>query len=684
MNDVEEQTLRRKLAEAEQRIAELERRSVLEPRGGTMESPIDAIPPAISAMLSDVLVGIWHWDLTTNVVRWSESVELLFGLQPGEFAGTYEAYEALVPAEDKPAVARAIEHALETHDNLAIDHRVITPNGERWITGRGKTTRDSHGKPTEMLGIVADITHRKRIEEQLAQAEGRMRAFADASFEGIVFSENGVILDSNAALATMFGYLPGELRGVSVSQLVAPEDMNLVRDHQSSHFAGAYQHRGRRKDGSTVMVEVRGRLVTYQGRQVRMTSLRDVTERIRLEEERSLLEQQLRQAQKMEAIGQLAGGLAHDFNNILMVVLGNLSLATVDLKAGGSPEAILHSLVEAEQCAKRAQLLTSQLLAYSRGQPHQPQLVDLNDTVDELLPLVTRLVPEDIKVSTIKSARPTTALIDPGQLQQIIMNLVVNARDAMPQGGSLSLETDTVNLAMGESPLHMAACGRFVRLTVRDDGCGIAPDVKSRVFEPFFTTKSRGKGTGLGLAVVYGIVNQAEGYVGIESEPGKGTTVELLLPAREVSAEHPKLQTSDPTSVASKGDGELILVCEDDGQVRDVVSRILRDAGYEVLTACDGHQAMDLIAHSPNIDLLITDVIMPDMDGKQLSLAVRKDHPGLHTLYCSGYASNVLSDRGELEESEYFLAKPFSSDVLLSRVGEILATVRSEQAPSAV
>ncbi len=620
-------------------------------------------------------VGAWQWDVRTGTVLWSDGVAEMFGVHPDGFDGSYERYLEFIHPEDRPRLEAAIERALSNDVPFQVEHRVRLQDGSiRWLVGRGNVLRDRDGNPVRMAGIVADITERKQAEERLRESEERFRVFSQSSFEALAFGHRGRVVDANDACLTLLGYRADELIGQEITKFVAPEDLELVASKMRSGFDKPYEHRALRKDGTVVHVEASGRSVFYRGLECRMTALRDITERKRMEAEQERLEAQLRQAQRIEAVGELAGGIAHDFNNILTAILGNVELALDRVRDRTDSESnqLLGELQEIQLSAKRAAELTGQLLAFSRRQVSQPRVLDLNTVLLQMQRMLRRLITEEIQLRVDVATDLRRVRADPGQWEQVIMNLVVNSRDAMPDGGTITLATANVMAppaGVGESGGDDVT--PHVALTVRDTGQGMDEDTMDRVFEPFFTTKGPGQGTGLGMAVVYGIVRQSGGQIRVQSTPGVGTDVEILLPASELeSAGLPGRRVKPPARTGS----EIVLVCEDDPTVRRLAITVLERAGYQVLAAQGGRDALRVAAEwSRPIELLLTDVIMPDMNGKSLAQALRKLHPGLKTLYCSGYPEDVISHRGVLEAGVEFLEKPFSTRELLNRVRQILS-----------
>lgn len=394
----------------------------------------------------------------------------------------------------------------------------------------------------------------------------------------------------------------------------------------------------------------------------------DITERKRAEETRAKLEDQLRHAQKMESIGRLAGGVAHDFNNMLTVIQGYCALMQDQIPAG---DPLLADLNQIRRASERASTLTRQLLAFSRQQVLAPTVLDLNELVANLQKMLGRLIGEDITLSTVLQPGLWSIIADPGQMEQVIMNLVVNARDAMPTGGQIILETDNVYIDANYAQTHLEVpIGPCVLLVITDTGHGMDKPTLARIFEPFFTTKEQGKGTGLGLATVYGIVKQSGGHITVYSEPGQGTTFKIYLPATESPATP---LTPPPTQPAARAGTETILLVEDDEMVRHLVQRELQAKGYTVMEASSGDKALALVKrHKGEIDLLLTDVVMPQMSGRELAEQLKELYPQIKVLFISGYTSDSVVRRGLLTAEIEFLPKPFSLGKLASKIREVL------------
>ena len=510
--------------------------------------------------------------------------------------------------------------------------------------------------------LEAEVEVRKRAEETLR----RLASIVESSEDAIISSDlEGVIRSWNQAATTVFGYGREEAIGRHACFL-APADR---RENVLEHLARARRGEGEKlevaalaKDGRRIDVAVTVSPVRDQGGEVKAVSaiIRDLTEMKKLEE-------QVRQSQKLEAIGALAGGVAHDFNNILNVILGYGELA-LDRVAPDQP--VHRHITHIREAAERAAGLTRQLLAFSRRQVLEPKVLDLNVLVSRLEKMLRRLIGEDINLRTMLAPELGRVKADPTQLEQVIMNLVVNARDAMPKGGDLTLSTADVELDEAYVRHHPPVqAGSYVMVAVSDSGVGIPPEVQSHIFEPFFTTKEKGKGTGLGLSTVYGIVRQSNGHVWVYSEVGKGTTFKVYLPRSLESAE----KKTAPLPMAVLHGTETVLLVEDAEGLRDVAREFLEDSGYTVLSASNGHEALQLAGqHAEGISVLVTDVIMPGMSGEELAKRLVQAKPSLKVIYASGYTADAISHHGVLAEGAILLEKPYTKERLLRKIREVL------------
>ena len=388
---------------------------------------------------------------------------------------------------------------------------------------------------------------------------------------------------------------------------------------------------------------------------------------------RSRLEQQFRQAQKMEAVGRLAGGVAHDFNNLLTVITGYAELL---LAGSGLEPAQRTALDEIQRAAERGGALTHQLLAFSRGHPFTPRMVQLNALIVQMEKMLSRLIGEDVELITVAAAEPSTVRTDPGQLEQVVMNLVVNARDAMPGGGKLIVETANAEVAQNYAgPNVDLKPGSYVVLSISDTGMGMDPETITHLFEPFFTTKAPGKGTGLGLATAYGIVKQSGGAISVYSEPGRGTTVKIYLPSAVAKA---AVDAADRKPAAALRGSETILVLEDEARVRKLICEVLTGRGYRVLEAVRGDEAIRIVTeHHGRIHLLLADVVLPEMSGPQVLEQIRARYPHVKVLFMSGYTDEAMAHHGILDSGAPFLQKPFLPEALARKVREVLAAQAS-------
>ncbi|MEW6377111.1 MAG: ATP-binding protein [Thermodesulfobacteriota bacterium] len=523
--------------------------------------------------------------------------------------------------------------------------------------------------------LQLEITERSRVEEALKQSEEKYRMLIENIQDGVFVIQDAKMQFVNEAFARMVGYTVEEVIGMDFRQLVAPEDLEMVSSRYVRRQAGEYvpneyEFRMLHKDSITrVIVNMNLGLINYHGRIASMGTVKDITERKRAEEERSSLQEQLRQSQKMEAIGQLASGVAHDFNNLLTIITGytDLLLSSIDPDNPLYPDTI-----EIKNAAKKAESLTRQLLAFSRRQVFQPKILDLNSFVSNMNKILQRLIGEHIELIPVLSKDPNKIKVDPGQIEQVIVNLVVNARDAMPSGGKLTIETANVVLDENYSHTHFdVKPGDYVMLSIRDSGVGIPPENMEHIFEPFFTTKEKGKGTGLGLSTVYGIVKQSGGGIWVESQPDQGTTFKIYFPRIEGEVESMKLEA---TPYKSPKISETILVVEDEEVVRKVTVAILKKEGYHVLEAKSGEEALRLFQNqNPHpIHLLLTDVVMPGMSGPELAISLTSAHPEMKVLYISGYIDHALLNNEILKNGRPYLQKPFTSDNLVHKVREVL------------
>ncbi len=516
-------------------------------------------------------------------------------------------------------------------------------------------------------GVQRDVTEARRMQEELRQSEERARQLVDFLPDAVFIHTDGrFVYLNNAAVELLGASCAADLVGRPIFDIVHPDFVEMVKKrvrdiNEGKRLTDLVQQKVVRLDGSLVDVEIIGSRFAYLGKPSVLVVMRDITARVNLET-------RLRQAQKMEAVGRLAGGVAHDFHDLLTLITDRCDLVMRGLDGNGE---LRQELDEVRRAGERAASLTRQLLAFSRKQVFRPKVIDLNSIIETMNKRVRRLIGEDIELACALAPKLPHVRADPGQIEQVIMNLVVNARDAMPKGGRLSVETSSVRLDPARVPSYVPIdAGDFVMLVVSDTGIGMNTRVQSHLFEPFFTMEDRGQGTGLGLPTVYGIVKQSGGHIWVDSTPGKGTTFRICLPAVE--------EALDPFDLAAIVDRprrgtETVLVVEDEQVVRDLACDILQVHGYKVLKARTCGEARKLCGeHDGPIHLLLLDLVMPTMNGPELSQILAGVRSGMKVLYMSGYAHEAMIHRGVIKPGVAFLPKPFTPDVLASRVRQIL------------
>ncbi|MEW6381967.1 MAG: PAS domain S-box protein, partial [bacterium] len=534
------------------------------------------------------------------------------------------------------------------------------------------------GAQGELLGIVAfmkDISEWKKAQELLRESEAKYSALVEQAQDGVAIIQDGVFKFTNTASLRLIGYTSEELLGMPFLDIVAPESREMANWLYSLLLAGEkvppfFEVKVICKDGTMKDGEVSSGLIQYNGKPAVMTITRDITGRRQIEKEKEKIQSQLLQAQKMEAIGLLAGGVAHDFNNLLTMIQGHATLALLEV---GEDNPVAVDLKEIRLASGRAANLTRQLLLFSRKQPTEPVSLNLNSTVDELLKMIHRVIGEDIRITIDLEPNLQTVLADEGNIEQVIMNLVVNARDAMPKGGELTIRTENLTLDENQAAnFPEARAGQFVRLSIIDTGYGMSSEVMSRIFEPFYTTKEIGKGSGLGLSVVYGIIKQHEGWINVSSAPQRGSTFAVCLPA---SLMIPEKKANEAVSVKKfQGEGERILVVEDEDGVRKVTATMLQENGYVVFTAANSRQALSIFGQERgNFNLLLSDVILPDQSAIELADQLLLLQPRLRILLISGYPDKQSQWTTIRERGFRFLHKPVSLVDLLRALREVIA-----------
>jgi PAS domain S-box-containing protein len=641
-------------------------------------------------------IGTFRFDLRTDTWEWTPQIALLFGLDPAKAGSRAEDWERAIFADDVPKLRAAIEAAIISGDYY-VELRVRHPDGSiHWLAGKGRTKADDSGTPRWLFGSYFEITDRKaldarllavnealeaRIEErarqlqarsaELSESENRFRLLVEAATDYAIFmlDPNGKVISWNPGAQRIKGYAADEIVGEHFSRFYTDEDR---RNGVPARMLALAMQNGKcetegwrvRKDGTVfwanvVIAAIRDRAGDLLGF-AKIT--RDLTERRNSEE-------RMRQAQKMEAIGQLTGGVAHDFNNLLTVVSGNIE--TIVRRLPETATELTRPANAALRGAIRAAVLTQRLLAFARRQALEPAALSINELITGMSQMVRRTLGENVAIETVLNAGLWSAFVDANQLESAVLNLAINARDAMPDGGNLTIETANVYFDDDYAASADVSPGQYVGLFVSDTGTGMTADTLSKAFDPFFTTKEIGQGTGLGLSQVYGFIRQSGGHVKIYSEVGAGTTLKLYLPRHHDSGNMTDNQPA-PQPIP-RANEETILVAEDDPDVRNFTVEMLRELGYRVLEAPEGHTALRLLDANREIVLLFTDVGLPGgMNGRQLADEAKRRRPDLKILFTSGYARNAIVHHGRLDPGVELLVKPFTFAALAAKIRRVL------------
>jgi two-component system cell cycle sensor histidine kinase/response regulator CckA len=619
------------------------------------------------AVLDSALDAVVMMDAEGRITGWNPQAETVFGWARAEALGK-PLSDTIIPPRYRQAHVRGLKHFLETGEGPVLHKRLeITAmhrDGREFPVELAISVSESAGT-FNFSAFIRDITERKGAEEALQASEERYRFLFENNPQPLwVFDEESLkFLAVNEATCHHYGYSREEFLGMTIRDIRPTEEVpSLLRriaaepaEHQES---GVLRHR--KKDGTLIEAEITSHPLVFGGRRAQLVLALDVTERRQLEA-------QLRQSQKMEAVGTLAGGVAHDFNNLLTTILGYSGLVLEQLR---EEDPLREEIREIQRAGERAADLTRQLLAFSRKQVLAPVVLGLNAIVVDMEKMLRRLIGEDVDLTAMLAPDLWSVQADPGQIEQVIVNLIVNARDAMKRGGKVTIETRNINLDDSYLRSHgYVRLGEYVCLSVTDTGTGMDPQTRSRIFEPFFTTKAPGKGTGLGLSTVYGIVKQSGGSIEVYSEPGRGTSFKVYLP-RALAAEKPAAPHVRPSPL---GGSEIVLLVEDEEAVRRLARLVLEKSGYAVLEAGSAEDAQSIVAsHAGAIDLLLTDSVMPGMSGPDLARTLRSERPELRVLFMSGYTDDAIVRHGLLTASEAFLQKPFTPEGLARKVREVL------------
>jgi PAS domain S-box-containing protein len=583
----------------------------------------------------------------------------------------------MITSEYRPAFMELTRRVFRGESGTLLFEMVGMKGRHLWLETHAVPLRNEKNEITALLGVTRDVTRHKRAEEELREKEEKYRLLFESANDGIFIHDETGFTDCNRKGSEMYGLTKEEIIGRSPVDF-APEkqpDGRLSSQVAAEKIRAAlggvpqvFEWQPVRADGSPFDVEITLSRLELGGRMHLQAIVRDISERRRAEEERQKLQAQLFQSQKMESVGRLAGGVAHDFNNMLTAILGYTEMAMMECGPSENPHSYLRVI---EQSALRSADLVQQLLAFARRQTVAPRILDLNDTVEGLLRMLRRLLGEDIDFGWIPGTGLWPVKIDASQIDQLLTNLCVNARDAISGVGKITIETANVVFDEGYCVMHPGFVpGEYVMLAISDNGCGMSKELLDHIFEPFFTTKEAGKGTGLGLATVYGIVRQNEGFVNVYSEPGKGSTFKVYLPRFAGEVIEPTAATVTETP---RGSGETVLLVEDEASILAMGRDMLEALGYRVVTADTPAEAIRQgKALTGEIQLLITDVVMPEMNGRDLAKLLGEIRPGLKCLFMSAYTANVIAHRGILDKGVHFLQKPFSVKALGIKVHEAL------------
>jgi PAS domain S-box-containing protein len=635
------------------------------------------INPVFDAALLDVITDVvWFKDIEGRYIAVNAAFANSIGRNRAELVGLCA--EHVFP----PALAARMRQrdavSLERGEAITIEEQIAMADGQqRWFETVSAPMRDARGTIIGTSGVARDVTARRNAEAAQRAGEARLHAmFASSPFGIGMADRNGYFIDANDAYLDLIGYSLEELRSKRFADLSSGGDVgeNLVQFEalvEGTLNTFSIEKSVRRKTGENIDVRVKSAAVRDDAGEFAyvVAMVEDITAQKRAEQELEARETQFRLAQKMEAVGRLAGGVAHDFNNLLTVIIAHAEFLRRSERSTDDWREDVNQIADA---AFHASGLTRQLLAFGRQQLLQPRAISLNEVVENLTPLLRRSLGEDVRLELELDPSLPRVHADPGQLDQVIVNLVSNARDAMPRGGSLTLSThfaapaSEVMAGIGESTSDVQ-----VALSVRDTGVGIDPAIEPRIFEPFFTTKEQSRGTGLGLSTVYGIIRQSNGTVAVQSAVGAGTTVTITLPVSETETTAP--QQIAPGTTSDRGVRATILLVEDEPTVRMLAKRILVQRGYDVVDAANGTAALKwLDENSQPIALLLTDVVMPGMSGRDLASEAMTRRPDLRVVYTSGYADDVF-DRGLLPVGTALVPKPFTAAALLSAIHARLA-----------
>ena len=629
--------------------------------------------------------AIYDWNLQHGTMTWTQGLTEMCGYSLDEADPTYDWWVERIHPDDRARVEERFQAATASGHDFEAEYRFRARDGHYLdVLNRGRFVRDAAGRAVRVVGSMADVSERKRGESVLRDSEARHRAVLETAMDAFVgMDHKGRVIEFNPAAERMFGHARADVIGRELAEVIIPPSFQDAHRRGLARYLATGEHTllggrievtARQADGTEFPVELTVTVVRIDGPPTFSAYIRDLTEQKRAAVARSSLEMQLQQAQKMEAVGRLAGGVAHDFNNLLTVISGRAHMLMSRLKPG---EPMHRDVDLIQKTSQRAVALTSQLLAFSRKQVVQPRVLELGPLVADLVPMLQRMIGENM-VLTVEPVEGTGRVkADPSQMQQVLMNLAVNARDAMPDGGRIRVSIRDVEVDEAAA-LHRTNLppGPYVALAVSDTGRGMSAETAAHIFEPFFTTKEQGKGTGLGLSTVYGIVEQSRGHVQVQSELDRGTTFTIHLPrVEEPVAAGPSADVGRRLRTTSR----TVLVVDDEPEVLELAAEILKRVGYSVLQAADGAAALEVARlHEGEIHLLVTDMVMPGMSGRDLAERLRALRTELPVLYISGYVQDAAARAALASEQSAFVAKPFTPELFTDRVRELLATADAE------
>ncbi|AKF47111.1 hybrid sensor histidine kinase/response regulator [Pseudomonas syringae] len=671
--------------------------------GGRPFAPQPPVPSAQEAaerlqlaLESGAVVGTWVWDIIADQLTGDERFARTFGLCPKLCAKglPLELVIASIHPDDSARVDKSIEEALQSSETYRCEYRVLHEDGiYRWIEASGRIERDSRGKPIRSPGVLLDIDGRRTAEDERDRLNELLRIFT-AAVPGVVYAKDleGRMLVANRGTADLIGKPPEFFIGKTDLEFLDDQEqartlMETDRRIMQSNVSEQIEEQVNLADGSAAiwlstkapLLDASGDVIGLIGSSIDVTARKKAEEAVRelnqtLEQrieqavfEREQIEDALRHSQKMDAVGQLTGGIAHDFNNLLAGISGSLELITKRLAQGRVGDVDRYVSV-AQGAVRRAASLTHRLLAFSRRQTLSPRVTDVNGLIHDMEELIARTVGPEIDIKVVAHDDLWPALIDHAQLESSLLNLCLNARDAMPNGGRIIIETANASLEECTDPDHGIPAGEHLSIRVTDTGIGMSPDIAAKAFEPFFTTKAIGAGTGLGLSMVYGFVRQSGGQVRVESVEGQGTSVVMHLP-RHTAENAPRAVEPEVIEEPPHHTGETVLVVDDEPSVRMLVAEVISGLGYNCLEAADAQSGLQILQSDTRIDLLISDIGLPGgMNGREMADAAGDCRPGLPTLFITGYAKTSVLDDCHLRPCTQVLTKPFGLDALAGRV----------------